>query len=620
MALSGSIAGWSSNQYIDVTLDWSATQDVVANKSTITVTIWARRNNIGYVTSGTLAATIYINGEGFGVSGQRSISTSWVALGSASKTITHAADGVLSIPLAMSGGISGAGWSFSLAETWRAIDTIPRASSFSLSSAAVMGSPLTISIDRASSSFTHTVKYAFGALSGTIATGVATSTGWTPPLSLATQIPNNISGTGTITVETYSGATLIGSKAQTVTIDTPASMIPTIGSLTVTDTTGTLALIGAWVQDASIAQAVINGAAGVQGSTITAYSVSVSGQEAIGATTQIPITQAGILTLTATVTDSRGRVGTKTQTLTVLAYSPPRFTAAPSLRRATAAGVIAELGTYLKTSLAAAATSLKPASIEKNTLTLTVKSREKGSTGAWTTLTTLTGLTIMSTATIGGSLAAATAYDLQLDLVDKLSTTTQLISLPTSSVPLSLGKTGIGVGKIWEQGGLDIAGDAYHDGFPLPIPAGTIHAYAGATAPAGYALCDGQLLLRASYPKLFAAIGTVYGSTLSTNFRVPNLLGRVPVGRDSAQAEFDVLGETGGAKTHTLTVDQMPAHSHPGKSGWSFAMQVANSNAGAGGLLYAGTQQAMTTGDAGGGSAHPILQPYMALNYIIKLG
>lgn len=94
-------------------------------------------------------------------------------------------------------------------------------------------------------------------------------------------------------------------------------------------------------------------------------------------------------------------------------------------------------------------------------------------------------------------------------------------------------------------------------------PTGSIAMFAGTAAPTGHLLCDGSAVSRSTYAALFTVIGTVYGvGDNSTTFNLPNLKGRVSVGRDSTQTEFDTLGETGGSKTHTLSAAEMPSHSH----------------------------------------------------------
>jgi len=103
---------------------------------------------------------------------------------------------------------------------------------------------------------------------------------------------------------------------------------------------------------------------------------------------------------------------------------------------------------------------------------------------------------------------------------------------------------------------------AYVDNF---MPAGVITQYGALTAPTGWVLCQGQALSRTNplYTRLWDAIGINYGvGDGSTTFNVPNLQGRIPVGRDTTQTEFDVLAETGGAKTHTLLQTEMPSHTH----------------------------------------------------------
>jgi len=95
------------------------------------------------------------------------------------------------------------------------------------------------------------------------------------------------------------------------------------------------------------------------------------------------------------------------------------------------------------------------------------------------------------------------------------------------------------------------------------VPVGSINAWSTNTAPTGWQLCDGTAVSRTTYAALFAVIGETYGAgDGSTTFNLPNLKGRAIVGRDSSQTEFDTLAETGGAKTHTLTTAEIPAHQH----------------------------------------------------------
>lgn len=146
------------------------------------------------------------------------------------------------------------------------------------------------------------------------------------------------------------------------------------------------------------------------------------------------------------------------------------------------------------------------------------------------------------------------------------------------------------------------------------VPVGTVNDYAGAIAPLGWLICDGAAVSRAGYAALFAILGTAYGAgDGSTTFNIPNTKGRVIVGLDAAQAEFDVRGETGGEKTHVLTTAEMPSHAH------SELIPVdSGSRSFDGSPLPLYTAAFGTTGAAGGGGAHNNLPPYMAMNKIIK--
>ena len=179
-----------------------------------------------------------------------------------------------------------------------ALTTVPRKSTVSMN-AATMGSAATISITRASSSFTHTLTYSFGNASGTIKTKTtATSVSWTPALTLANQVPNSTSGTVTITCSTYNGSTLIGSTTCTAKLSVPASVVPSFSSLTAVRVDGTVpSSWGIYVQNKSKATLTINGAAGSYGSTISAYSITGGG---FSGTSNLLTT--GFLTTSGTVT------------------------------------------------------------------------------------------------------------------------------------------------------------------------------------------------------------------------------------------------------------------------------------------------------------------------------
>ena len=174
-------------------------------------------------------------------------------------------------------------------------------------------------------------------------------------------------------------------------------------------------------------------------------------------------------------------------------------------------------------------------------------------------------------------------------------------------------------------------------------PPGAVMDYAGTTAPTGFLLCDGASYLRSSYPDLFAAIGTLWGAADGTHFNVPNVKSRTIVGFDAADADFNLVGKTGGVKTVTLTVAQMPSHAHGSATGGAGAHRHTIQWSNGGSTInygYSMTNQSRTTSDAyfeqaaagvsdpgnhvhsigaeGGNGAHTNVQPYAVMHKIIK--
>jgi microcystin-dependent protein len=159
---------------------------------------------------------------------------------------------------------------------------------------------------------------------------------------------------------------------------------------------------------------------------------------------------------------------------------------------------------------------------------------------------------------------------------------------------------------------------------------GEVRMFAGNFAPAGWALCDGSLIAISENTTLFNLIGTTYGGDGQSTFAVPDLRSRIPIhqGQGSGLSNY-VIGANGGVETVTLTVNQIPGHSHPIIAENAVASTTAtdptNHLYGNGGTteLYSLHTGALSTmmqsASAGGNQPHTNVQPVLAINYIIAL-
>lgn len=315
-----------------------------------------------------------------------------------------------------------------------------------------MGKSVTINTPAVNSAYRHTLRYAFGKATGTIAENVASSKSWTPPVSLASRIPDAASGIGTIYCDTYSGSTLLGTKSVSITLTIPSSVVPSAGKLTAAvteDTSGT----GQFVRGMGKAAVSLSGAAGVYGSTIKSYSVSGGGWSSNESTLTTGILQAaGEITFTAVVTDSRGRTAQTTCQIEVIAYDKPGISSL-SVYRCDSTGAKKNAGTYAAIEIKASYSA-----ITGNTVTLKAayKLTSDASYGNDTVLTN-SGKTV-----IGGALSASHTYDVRITVADKFNTATVTASLRTKNVIWSVLPKGLGfaIGKVAELANwLDVAWD-----------------------------------------------------------------------------------------------------------------------------------------------------------------
>lgn len=403
-------------------------QSTANNTSTVTLVLQVRSTNSSYTTQNTQTSVINGTTVASGASFNMSSTNTWQTFGSRTQTVTHNADGSYSFPVSASftTNATSSAWSLKSGSISGAVtlNTIPRASSISCPTL-TMGTAGTITISRASSSFTHTITAAFGSTSTTIATKTSsTSVSWTPSLSWATQIPNATSGTCTLTCITYSGSTEVGRKSVTITLTVPASVKPTLTSLTATRVDGDVPTSwGVYVKGKSKVTLKINGAAGAQGSTIKSYSISGGGYSSTASSyTTGYLSTTGTITFTATVTDSRGRQSDpKTVSITVYDYAPPTITALSAYRCGVDGVANPSGGTYIRVSGSYTFASVN----SKNTIaSCTVYYRVVGAS-SWTSGGTLaTGSYIV---TGGGNIAVASNYDVRYVVTDGLGSSVERI-------------------------------------------------------------------------------------------------------------------------------------------------------------------------------------------------
>lgn len=628
MASSGSFSGSIHSGHYVLRVDWTQTKNISANTSTVTAKAYLV-NDWSLSIYGRSDNSITINGTAQIYESPAVNGTGTHLLGTVTQTVNHNSDGTKSLTMSavfyIRATLSGTYYESITASANITLDSIARASSVSTPNA-TMGSATAIAISRASSSFTHTLTYTFGTAAGTIATKTtSTSVSWTPPLSLASQIPKAVTGTCTVTCTTYNGSTKIGSKTCTLTLTVPASIKPTITSLTAARVDGEVpGTWGIYVQTKSKATLTINGAEGSYGSTISSYSITGGGYTSTASSfTTGFLNTSGMVTFTATVTDSRGRVSAvATVSISVVAYSPPSFASYLS-QRCLSNGTVNDDGTYIRGLVSYSYASCS----SKNTITRATYYK-KASDTAWTNANAA-----FSSGTAftfgGGNISTETSYDIKYTLTDAFTTIAIQDIVSTAAVVMDFkrGGKGVAVGKVSEKDNtFEVAEDwdvrvygkllkDYIQSFIKTLyPVGSIYMSVNATNPSAY----------------FGGTWVAWGA------------GRVPVGINTADGNFNTVEKTGGAATVTLTTAQMPAHTHTftgssattsskgahthnvgrdgdGASGSSTYTVHSAGVSGAGGTSPTNSAGAHThtltakgtNANTGGGGAHSNLQPYI---------
>lgn len=454
-----------------LTLNIAESVNAASNTSTITYSLVLTSGNYSF-SQHRVGYAVTLNGASV-ISVPKASATqlsigknSSLTLCTGSTVVAHNADGhkTMSVAYSMdinaasytSGPISGSGSS--------TLTVIPRASSLTVKNG-TLGTAQTISINKAASTFTHTISYTCGSVTEQIITKTsATSVQFTPAYSLASQNTAGTSLTCTFTVHTYSGNTLIGSNAHSIVLTIPnnATTKPTVATPVVSPVNIGLSSTfdGVYIKGVSKV-AVTQSASGKYGASISALSTTIQGKTYSGASVTTDVLgSAGNVSVTTTARDSRGFTNTsEAVAITVLDYAKPSIIPFNGEKeiicgRCTADGTLNSSGTSLKIRLGRRYSKLlNDESVALNTATLKYRYKLSVSStyGDWITLLSPSDEEDYCDVVAAVSLNVKSTYDVQLCVIDDIGNENDPItlSIPTEEVTFHLGYggTSIGVGR-----------------------------------------------------------------------------------------------------------------------------------------------------------------------------
>lgn len=447
---------YGHNMTLEVWSGWNR-PDTANNRSTVNVQARLRTNGYASMWGVTAPVTVTVDGKSESSNATVNIGTnSSLLFYGKDFVVPHNGDGTKTVGIKISVGLNAGGYGSSMVAFDLPLPTIARASTVN-DVTGTLGSAMTININRKNSAFKHTVKYNFGSLSGTIATNVDTSVSWTPPLNLATAMPNKTSDWGNITVETYSGSSKIGSATCRLTLNVPDSVKPTLGSITLTDSNATvknlLNTANTFAQVMSNVKVTFNSASGAYGSTISSYRAEIVGKNQSTNSNNGFLGMMnfnGTVTIRATVTDSRGRTSNAVDVeVTVINYFTPQVSF--TLQRSGSSS------TTLTVTRNARIAPLTVGGKQKNKMIISFKYKEHSATnyttdtgsagGTWTTIDNLTN----SRANLAATFSTLKTYDIIGKIEDAFTSYEFLATVGTEKFPIAIRPDRVGFGKTPEN-------------------------------------------------------------------------------------------------------------------------------------------------------------------------
>lgn len=579
--MASGIYEFNASSYLQAKIEFSATKDwtaenISANSAPVTAILYARRTN-NYTTkgkswSGYIKIAYQVNSEperteqkDISFSSSVSVGNSWVEMARLENVnVVHDTDGSQSITI--SGSVTGptgtalAGVTSSGSQTV-ALDNIPRASEVTCADGNI-GSATTININRVSTGFTHTLRYEFEGLIGTIATKIAnTSWGWIIPTSFYEKIPNTASGSGKIYCDTYNGEALLGTKECSFNCFVVNSN-PEITGTIIDTNEQTIALTGSsdkLIKYYSNVKVTMNSTA-KNSATIKSQKTTCSdGKSTTESETILYGVESGIFDLVCI--DSRGLPGTDTIEKEMVQYIKPAITSINIERENSVSNtIIATLsGMFFNESFGA----------QDNELTLKWRYRVKnGEWGDYTEVEVVkNGNTFSYSDTLGTDFDFNKAYDFEFLVIDKLATDPKQRPV-TRGIPLI---------DLWEE-------NVKVNGILHIFPVGAIYISTTDVNPATFL---GGTWERIKDTFLLAS-GDIYAN-----------------------------GTTGGEATHTLTENEMPSHKHKNYVGQGDGGGTYSDNLPQSAWTNKTYWNYYETDAVGGGQPHNNMPPYLAV-YIWK--
>ena len=566
-----------------------------------------------YTTYGSGTCYCKINGTTYSstVSPSQKITNSGIDLFSKTLDIYHNNDGAKSLTCSawidMNTPLTSSEQSYS-----QTLSTIPRASKPTLSASSVtMGNSLTVYTNRASSNFTHSLYYQIGSGGwNTIGTGIGTSKSWSVPISFANSTPNSTNLSVKLWLETYNGSTYIGCNSVSFTANVPSNIVPIINSVTLSESISEIyQQFGVFVQGKSKISGSIS-SSGSYSSTIKSYSISISNANyTTNNFTTDYLISSGENVCSVTVKDSRGRTASQTINFNVVEYSNPVINSF-LVSRCNQDGTPNDEGNCVKCDIAANISSVN----NKNTKLFQIKYKKTSET-EWNIFNLDSTIYFLNTTQIIQNIDTESEYNFKVVATDFFSFAEYSHNVSTAYTLMDFNHSGRGlaIGKVSTENAFEVSMDTKLSGdftingktiFDLIYPVGSIYMSVNETDPS----------------LLFGGTWTAWGK------------GRTPVGVNTS-GTFNIVEKNGGSETHTLTITEMPSHTHTQNShrhDYGRPALFGGENSDDGSIFtprYTGktssqykgnsngwTEMSYTTAtnkNTGGGGAHNNLQPYI---------